>query len=74
MSEAVKRECTKKERELVRKLARIVFNKWYSETLMENVIVLPEEPSDEHNKSPSPNKSIPKSLPMTTESDYMELD
>ena len=56
MSEAVKRECTKKERELVRKLARIVFNKWYSETLMENVIVLPEEPSDEHNKSPSPNK------------------
>ena len=56
LSEAVKRECTKKERELVRKLARIVFNKWYSETLMENVIVLPEEPSDEHNKSPSPNK------------------
>ena len=72
MSETVKRECLKKERELVRKLARIVFNKWYSETLMENVIVVPEEPSDEHNKSQSPSKQTLKTLPVTTESDYME--
>ena len=46
MTEPVKRECKKKDVELAKKLTRVVFNKWYSETMMENAILVPEEPSD----------------------------
>ena len=46
MTETVKRECKKKDVELAKKLTRVVFNKWYSETMMENAILVPEEPSD----------------------------
>ena len=52
MTESVKRECKKKDVELAKKLTRVVFNKWYSETMMENAILVPEEPSDSQNGSP----------------------
>ena len=81
MTEPVKRECKKKDVELAKKLTRVVFNKWYSETMMENAIVVPEEPSDSPNKSPvrnkqrgSPvrNKQNGKNQTMQTESDSNE--
>ena len=56
MTESVKRECKKKDVELAKKLTRVVFNKWYSETMMENAILVPEEPSDSQNGSPVRNK------------------
>ena len=62
MTESVKRECKKKDVELAKKLTRVVFNKWYSETMMENAIVVPEEPSDSQNGSPVKNK--PKGSPV----------
>ena len=62
MTESVKRECKKKDVELAKKLTRVVFNKWYSETMMENAILVPEEPSDSQNGSPVRKK--PKGSPV----------
>ena len=54
---------------MLKKLTRIVFNKWYSETLMENAIVVPEEPSDKKSVSPSRKKQTQKTLNTQAEFD-----
>ena len=43
MTENLRKECVKKELDNMKKLTRIVFNKWYAETLQENTMVIPDE-------------------------------
>ena len=48
----LRKECAQKGLEQLKKLTRIVFNKWYAETLQQNQMVIPDEAPEAGEASP----------------------